>query len=200
MNNSSSATNYISIDVIANKIFKNPLLKDVNFEDIIDHTLSVIKIAKVPGIYHEESCFKDIDNHMTTLPKNALNIRTVDYCYGKNLIPMVMSTDSLSNHIQKINSNNNINNLHNGYSQKTYSINNNIIKTSFPNGTIFITFDTIRVDENDIPMIPDSEALLRAIEAYIKVQVYSVLADLQKVSERALNRAEQDYLWYIGKA
>lgn len=196
MNNNNNS--FISIDVIANKIFKNPLLKDVNFEDIIDHTLSVIKIAKVPGIYHEESCFKDVDNHMVVIPKNALNIRTVDYCFGKNLIPMVMSTDSLHNHIQKID--NRGNTLHNGYSQKTYSVNNNIIKTSFPTGTIFITFDTIRVDENDIPMIPNSEALLRAIEAYIKVQVYSVLADLQKVSERALNRAEQDYLWYIGKA
>lgn len=193
-----NTTGFISIDVIANKIFKNPLLKDVNFEDIIDHTLSVIKIAKVPGIYHEESCFKDVDNHMISIPKNALNIKTVDYCYGKNLIPMTMSSDSLSNHIQKLP--NRSDNLHNGYSQKTYSINNNIIKTSFPKGTIFITFDTIRVDENDIPMIPNSEALLRAIEAYIKVQVYSVLADLQKVSERALNRAEQDYLWYIGKA
>ncbi len=197
MNN--NTTGFISIDVIANKIYKNPLLKDLNFEDIIDYTLSVIKIAKVPGIYHEESCFKDVNNHMIVIPKNALNIKTVDYCYGKNLIPMIMSSDSLSNHIQKIDSQNNMNKLHNGYSQKTYSINNNIIKTSFPEGTIFITFDTIRVDENDIPMIPNSEALLRAIEAYIKVQVYSVLADLQKVSERALNRAEQDYLWYIGK-
>lgn len=196
MNN--NTTGYISIDVIANKIYKNPLLKDINFEDIIDYTLSVIRIAKVPGIYQEESCFKEVDNYMVSIPKSALNIKTIDYCYGKNLIPMIISSDSLSNHNQKLD-NRNDDFAHNGYSTKTYNINNNIIKTSFPKGTIFITFDTIKIDENDIPMIPNSEALLRAIEAYIKVQVYSVLVDLQKVSERALNRAEQDYLWYIGK-
>lgn len=188
--------NYISIDVIANKIYKNPLLKDVNFEDIIDHSLSVIKIIKVPGVYSEESCYLQIQDHKSVVPKNALNIKTVDYCYSGNLLPMVESTYSLSNQLNKID----LRYPDNHYRKHTYSINNQIITTSCSKGKIFITFDTIKVDEDNIPMIPDSEALLRAIEAYIKVQVYTVLVDLQKVSERALFRAEQEYTWYIGKA
>lgn len=188
--------NYISLDVIANRIYKNPLLKDINYEDIIDYSLSIIKLIKVPGVYSEESCYKDIQDHKVAIPKNALNIKTVDYCHGNKLCPMVESTFSLSNQIDKlkIDKNNNTNYTH------SYSINNQILKTSCSSGKIFITFDTIKVDADDIPMIPDSEALLNAIEAHIKVQAYSVLADLQKVSERALNRAEQDYAWYIGKA
>jgi len=185
--------NYVSIDVIANKIYKNPLLKDINFEDIIDYTLSVIKILRVPGVYKEESCYKEVDNHMIALPKNALNIKTVDLCIGNRLIPIRESTYSLSNHLNKINEQYNHHN-------NTYSINNQILKTSCKKGKIFITFDTIKVDNDNIPMIPDSEALLRAIEAYIKIQVYTVLVDLNKLSERALNRAEQEYYFNVGKA
>jgi len=185
--------NYISLDVIANKIYKNPLLKDMNYEDIIDFSLSVIKIAKVPGVYHEESCYKDITDFKAGIPKSALNIKSVNFVQGNRLIPMLESTNSLNNQIDKID------HLHT-HTNFAYSINNQIIKTSCKSGKIFIVFDTIKIDEDDIPMIPDSEALIRAIEAYIKVQVYSVLVDLQKVSDRALNRAEQDYMWYIGKA
>lgn len=183
--------NYVSLDVIANKIYKNPLLKDVNFEDIIDYSLSVIKLLRVPGVYVEESCYRDILNHKVLLPKHALNIKSVNLCDGKNLFSMRASTDTLKNHVDKTNIRSN---------PRTYSINNRILKTSCSSGTILIIFDTIKVDENDIPMIPNSEALIKAIEANIKVQIYSVLADLQKVSERSLNRAEQEYTWYVGKA
>lgn len=187
--------NYVSLDVIANKIYKNPLLKDVNYEDIIDFALSVIKIAKVPGVYVEESCYKDVVDYKAAIPKNALNIKTVDYCSGDSLTSMVKSSDSLSKQVDKIRTGR----YNDQFTKQTYNINNQIIKTSFCDGKIFITFDTIKVDDDNIPMIPDSEALLRAVEAYIKMQVYTILVDLGKLSERALNRVEQEYYFNIGK-
>lgn len=190
MNNKSH--NYISLDVIANKIYKNPLLKDTNYEDIIDFALSVIKIAKVPGVYQEESCYKDVIDFKVAIPKSALNIKSVSYCSGNKLIPMLESTNTLANQIDKI--------KYPLQQSHTYSIGNSLIKTSCKEGKIFIVFDTIKLDEDDIPMIPDSEALLRAIEAYIKIQIYSVMVDMGKVSERALNRVEQEYYFNIGKA
>lgn len=190
--------NYISLDVIANKIYKNPLLKDLNYEDIIDHALSVIKLLKVPGVYSEESCYKEITDYKVSIPKNALNIKSVDYCIGNKLVAMVESTSTRANQVDKLTKHPN----HHNYTDHnhTYSINNQILKTSCSSGKLFIIFDTIKVDKDDIPMIPDSQALLNAIENYIKVQVYTVLADLQKVSERTLNRAETEYAWYVGKA
>lgn len=190
--------NYISLDVIANKIYKNPILKDVNYEDIIDFALSVVKIAKVPGVYQQEGCYKDVISHKVAVPKEALNIKSVDLCYNNNLIPMVMSTESTLNQISKTHDNRD----KYGYSNTSnrYTISNSLIITELPECKIFITFDTIRVDENGIPMIPDSEAFIRAVEAYIKLQVYTVMVDLGKLSERALNRVEQEYYFNIGKA
>lgn len=188
--------NYVSLDVIANKIIKNPLLKDMNYEDIIDHALSVIKIIKVPGVYHQESCYLDVTDHKVAIPKNALNIKTVDMVFQDRLIPMTISTSSLFNQVDKIKEEN----LSNMNSCGKYTITNSLIKTSFESGKIFVTFDTIVVDENNIPMVPDSEALLRAIEAYIKLQAYTILADIGKLSERSLQRAETEYYFNVGKA
>lgn len=192
MNNTNN--NYISLDVIANKIYKNPLLKDLNYEDIIDFSLSVLKIAKVRGTYKEESCYKDIIDHKVLLPKNALNLKTVDLVSGRSLVPMRRSTYSLNNHQEKLNCN-----LENEKGNNTYSVNNNMIITSCSKGKVFITFDTIMQDEDGIPMIPDSESLIRAIESYIKMQAFTVMVDMGKLGERSLARVEQDYYFNIGK-
>lgn len=195
MNNMNN--NYVSLDVIANKIYKNPLLKDLNFEDIIDFSLSVIKIAKVRGVYKEEGCYLAVKNNKALLPKEALNLKTVDKVnQGRSLSPMTMSSFSLANQIGSLSQN------YNGQreTQKAqYKTNGRFLNTSFCDGEVFITFDTIMLDDNDIPMIPDSESLLRAIEAYIKIQAYTILVDIGKMSERSLNRAEQEYYFNIGK-
>jgi hypothetical protein len=190
----SKNNNYISLDVIANKIYKNPILKDTNYEDIIDYAVSVLRILNVPGIYVEESCYKDITEHKVALSKYALNLKTVDLCVNNNLIPMVMSTDSLIKHVNKTKDNKDY--YTNNY---TYSVNNNILITSEESGRVFITFDTLKLDADNIPMLPDSEALLRAVEAYIKVQIYTVMVDLGKMSERSLDRAEKEYYFNVGK-
>lgn len=195
MNNNSN--NYVSLDVIANKIYKNPLLKDLNFEDIIDFSLSVIKIAKVRGVYKEEGCYLTVKDNKALIPKEALNLKTVDEVIGnKSLRPMTTSTFSLANHIGSISKNKD---SYKEDRKSQYKVNGRFINTSFCSGELFITFDTIMLDENEIPMIPNSESLLRAIEAYIKVQSYTILADIGKVSERALSRAEQEYYFNIGK-
>lgn len=183
--------NFISLDIIANKIYKNPLLKNVNYEDIIDLTLSVIKVARISGLYIEESCNLKVEDFKTLIPKTSLNIKTVNYCRGKDIIPMKRSSYTLNNQRDKTRYKN---------ESYSYTINNQIIHTSFESGDIFITFDTIKIDEDGIPMIPDSEALIRAIIAYIKVEVYTVLVDLGKLGERALDRAEREYYFNIGKA
>lgn len=191
--------NYVSLDVIANKILKNPILKDMNYEDIIDHALSVIKIAQVPGVYREESCFRQVENHKALIPKHSINIKSVGFCVGKNVLPMVSSTDNYNNFREELGFQAN-GRISRRESSGEYKINNSVVQTSFKTGTIFIVFDTIRVDDDGIPMVPDSEALLRAIEAYIKTQAYTVMADLGKISERALDRAEKEYYFNIGKA
>lgn len=182
--------NLVNIDVIANKIYKNPLLKDVNFEDIIDYTLSVIKILRLDDLYDQKKCKLTVQDHRAYLKDPFITIKTVDLVVPRvGLKPMVMSNSGVKYHGDKF-----------PIGPQSYSINNKTIHTSFSSGQIAVTFTALRLDEDGLPLIVDSEALIRAVVSYIKSEVYSVLFDLGKLPEASLRRAEQDYYFEIGQA
>lgn len=185
---------YVSMDTIANKVMKHPLLKDINYEDIIAHTVEVLRLVKVPGVYEEESCFREIMEFKAKLPSDNLNLKTVDYVRGTQHVPMVIATDSLQKHLHKLAPS------RNNHSAYTYTVNGGMIHTNKESGTLFITYEQLKCDDNGVPMIPDSMALSKAIENYIKQEVFAVMVDLGKIGPGSLARAEREYAWYIGKA
>ena len=185
---------YVSMDSVANRVMKHPLLKDINYEDIISHTVDVLRLVKVPGIYEEKSCFHEIIEFKAKLPDDNLNLKTVDYVSGNNHIPMVIATDTLQNHLHKLSPG------RNNHSAYTYSINGGMIHTNKEHGTIFITYEQLKCDDEGSPMIPDSIALYKAIDNYIKIQVFEVMVDMGKIGPGSLSRAETEYAWYIGKS
>lgn len=187
---------YISMDVIANRILKHPLLSSINYEDIISHAVDVLRLLRMPASYEEKGSYHDLIEYKAKLPDDNLNIKTVDYVsHSGQTTPMVIATDALHNHNSKLTSG-----RISGQTVLTYSINGGMIQTNQENGRIFITYDQLKCGENGVPMIPDSVPLIKAIENYIKVQVFTVLVDLNKLPGQSLQRVEQEYSWYIGKA
>jgi hypothetical protein len=185
---------YVSMDMIANRIMKHPLLKELNFSDIIDHTVDVLRLANVPGQYVESSCYVTIEEFKAKIPDNNLNVKAVDYMRGETHIPMVIATDGLQGQLHKVSSGRDNSNV------PTYSLHGGLIHTNKESGKLFVVYDELKCGEDGIPMIPDSQPLIKAIENYIKVQVFTVLVDIGKVGQGSLQRAEQEYSWYIGKA
>jgi len=192
---------FVSIDVIANRITRHPLLKDINYEDIIAYTVDVLRLVSVPRSYVEESRYIEVVDYKAQIPDNCLNVKSVDYIKenANYTIPMIIATDSLHNHIDKLSeltsqSTNSDNGVY------TYSLNNNTFSINQEDGQLFVVYDTLKCGEDGFPMIPDSIALRLAIENYIKQNVFSILEDLGKISGRAVQKAEQEYAWYIGKA
>ena len=70
-----------------------------------------------------------------------------------------------------------------------------IIYTSFPEGTVEMAYKSIPVDEQGLPLLIDDENYLAALEAYIKVRVFTVKFDTGKISDKVLENAKQDYAW-----
>lgn len=189
---------FVSMDIVASRVTRHPLLKDMNYEDIIAYTLDVLKLAAVPRSYEEKGEYIDVEEYRARLPLNCLNVKTVDFIDGDDmLIPMVMATDSLHNHIHKMPSDNAKKRNECVY---TYTLNGDRIYINQEEGRLFVTYDTIKCGDDGFPMIPDSTALRLAIENWIKFNVFSVYEDLGKISGRAVEKAEQQYSWYIGKA
>lgn len=207
-------------------------MKSLNYEDIIDHAVAVLKLVKVPGIYKEHPHYAVIENHLVHIPKEALNLKKVEYVYPDgSMTPMIASTNSLGNQPRILDTRNayarsSVENMN--YSEEIYTdpavssikkngdvivqsaapqvssfkykVNNQHVQCSVRDGRVLLIYDRINADEDGIPLVPNSESLIKAITNYIKVQVFEVLVDLNKISERSLTRAEQEYSWYIGQA
>ena len=83
----------------------------------------------------------------------------------------------------------------------TYSVENGWLFTSFCDGVIQLAYRSIPTDKDGLPMIPDNPKILRALEAYVKVQYYTILFDNRLLPDmRVLELAKQDYAWAIGSA
>jgi hypothetical protein len=218
------------MDLIANKILRHPMMKSLNYEDIIDHAVTVLKLMKVPGIYKENPHFARIENHLVRIPSEALNLKKVEFVHeGGNQTPMTVSSSSLAkqygvlerksayqksverdlNNNKEIRTDPTLSSENKSFSASSpvpekvtfkYSINNQHIVCSASTGRVMLLYDVINADENGIPIIPNSESVIKAITSYIKVQVFEVLVDMNQISERSLTRAEQDYAWYIGQS
>lgn len=70
-----------------------------------------------------------------------------------------------------------------------------IIFTSFPEGRVEITYKAIPVDEDGFPLLIDNETYLNALEAYIKVKVFTVKFDTGKIQAGILSNAQTEYAW-----
>ena len=49
-------------------------------------------------------------------------------------------------------------------------------------------------------MLPDNSSFIKALEAYIKVQQFTILFDTGKISGQVLQNAQQEYAWAVGQA
>ncbi len=214
--------NFISVKAIADRLLMNPLMKDLNFEFIIDKTVECLRLVNMPPIYVPGKATIVITNFRGDLPidmiylkqafliSNSTNVKTIgnatdlhgditDFvsssaALGADLIPMTQATDTVHEAYSCLPKQNSNNN------NVTFSLTNNKIYTNIEKGGVFITYQAIAVDEDCFPLIPDNIKLIRAIESYIKYRWFDILNDMDKVTDRKLSKAEADYCWNIGQA
>ena len=70
-----------------------------------------------------------------------------------------------------------------------------VIYTSFPEGVVQLAYKSIPIDEEGYPLLIDDENYLAALEAYIKVKVFTVKFDTGKITAPVLQNAQTDYAW-----
>lgn len=168
----------ISINVLIDRIYRHPLLKDVSREIIIDSLVDFIRLVGVPSMFTTEEKVLTIKSYKTTLPKSCIKVLSVKDKEGKAFTPYT-STDSCS-------------------SQLKYKVQNNVLYTGIPSGEVKVEYQVIPTDDEGLPMLPDNASFLRAIEAYIKKNYFTILVDLGQLHSSVLQNAQQEYAWAVG--
>lgn len=167
--------NIISVKEVLSRLLKHPLLQDVNIEQAVQYTIDFIGIFGLPNFY-EVKCIKlPIDNYRALLPDDLVSIDFVS------------------------NNGNYLNIVSQGTNDYGYKTQGRVLYTSFKSGEIDLTYKSIPVDDHGFPYLIDNPVFLKALEAYIKKEAFTILFDMGKIQPQVLQHAEQQYAWLAGQ-
>lgn len=181
---------YINIRVIMDRLTRHPLLEDIPLETVIDYTIDFIRIVGTPPSFFEKTKELEVNEYRAVLPCDFYNMIQVRVLGKENRVRAFRySTDSFH-----------MSNTKPEHGGLTYKIQGNCIITSIPDGKIEIAYEAMPIDDEGYPLIPDNSAYIRALENYIKLQYFTPLFDMGKISPQVYQNAQQQYAWTVGQA
>lgn len=80
-----------------------------------------------------------------------------------------------------------------------YKVQGRCMFATFEDGDVKVAYRAVYTDDNGFPMIPDVPLFQKALELYIKKQVFTYKFDTGEVSQAVLQHTEQDYGWTAGQ-
>lgn len=183
----------VTINDIMYRVYRNPLLQNVRKVDIVEDIKTVLKLLDVPVHLKEKRIVINVQEYRAILPKDLHKVKSV--------IAM-----DLGGQQQRLKHSSDIRIEHQGEfrdklaSTATYKVVPGWLYADFKSGDVEVIYTGFTLDAEGYPLIPDNESLLLAIEGYIKVNYFTTLVETGHMAMGILERAEQQYNWYIGQA
>ena len=184
----------VTISDILFRVYRNPLLQNVRKVDVVDHVKAVLKLLNISATFEEKSMVLTVIDFRVKLPKELHMLKSVT-AINSNGVPGIRLKTSSDDRVLQQHSL-----PDNKPTTVTYKHVPGWLYTDFEMGDVEIIYTAFQVDGSGFPMIPDNESLLLAIENYIKVQYFTILVETGHMSAAILDRADQQYAWYIGQA
>lgn len=178
--------NFVSIKTILNRILRHPLMQDVDMDTAIQYTVDFIGLFGLPKMYEDKIDTVEIKNYRGKIPCNVISIQQVKD--KKSGICLKQMTDTFYLEEKKDNPS--------GLAFKTQG---DIIYTSFKEGELLVAYRTMKVDEDGFPMIPNNTVFQKALELYIKQEIFTVLFDQGKIQGAVLQNTQQAYAVAAGQ-
>ena len=189
-----STGNLVSIKLIADRLMRNPLMKDLNYEFIVDNAIQVLRILDAPSIYVTRREGLNVVNFRALKPIDMIKVEGIVRTDQNNTPQTLSASEDISQEFFHVGGNLPTR------TDSTYSLNSKYVNVNFENGKINIIYKAIATDDECYPLVLDNETLLRCVESYIKWKWFDVMNDMDMISDRKLNKAEIDYCFNVGQA
>lgn len=173
--------NMISIKELMARVTSHPLMQDVTLEQGIRYTVDFINIVGYPEIYKNKLADVEIKEHRGLLPCDLVQLVQVMDEYHEALKEM---TDNFNQYRESI---------------PAYKVQGRCIFTTFNEGIVKVAYRAMYTDDEGFPMIPDMPLFQKALELYIKSNVFSIKFDLGKINQNVLQHTEQEYCWAVSQ-
>lgn len=201
---------YTNIRRVLDDLLDHPMLKNLTLEQVVRHTIRFISIYGFPALYSDKIDKVNIKDFRGLLPCDLISIiqvkdvrtgiclRSMTDTFNKGLYPK--PTMDCSPPKDPMNNARSPQELYippmpEYEEEPSFKTQGRIIFTSFPEGEVEIAYKSIPIDEDGFPLIIDNETYLNALEAYIKLKVFTVKFDVGDITSGILGNAQTDYAW-----
>lgn len=176
--------NYINIREALSRVLRHPLLQDVTLEQAVQYTIDFIGIFGMPKLYQDKEEILHIEDFRAKLPCGLISINQIKDCntgaclrsMTDNFIPRDSNDRELS-----------------------FKTQGQVLYVSFKTGDVSMSYKSIPVDGDGFPLLIDNPVFLKALESYIKREVFTILFDMGKIAPAALQNTQQQYAWLAGQ-
>ena len=184
--------NYINIREALSRVLRHPLLQDVTLEQAVQYTLDFIGIFGMPRLYQDKEEVIHIENFRAILPCDLISINQIKEC--KTGVCLRSMTDNFMprEHYDRSA----------GYKipqELSFKTQGQVLYVSFKTGDVSVSYKAIPVDKDGFPLLIDNPVFLKALEAYIKREAFTILFDMGKITPAVLQNTQQSYAWLAGQ-
>ena len=219
---------YMSLQVIADKLLRHPMMSGISYEAIIDYAIDFMRIVQCGGFFENRCTLVKIENYKGLLPQDYFDINQLrlasttvfesvtepDYGYAEDgtIVPLESTHEVLDSNNNTLYTGTIISNgpifkyasdtFHTSstttHQDYTYTIQGDYIFTSIKDGMVEISYKAILLDSAGYPLVPDNSKFSRALQAYIKKEWFTILFDMGKLQGPILQNTQQEYAWAVG--
>lgn len=205
-------SNKVSLKNIIAKVYRDlGIQEEESFIDIIEWAAEALGLIGVHDQFEAiEDCI-NICNHKAEIPCGLIYLDDVNYKgiqlnkgSGGNVFPE--ATHRMYNTSPAVNKEKMMNiPFKLGYryqfdNNETFIMENGWFKTSFREGNILIKYRKLSVDDEGIPLVPDTESFRAAIFWYIAMKYFFVKSIIEDRFTRFYKEAEEKWHWYCNQA
>lgn len=187
-----SEISYINIREALSRVLRHPLLQDVTLEQAVQYTIDFIGIFGMPKLYQDKEEVLHIEDFRAKLPCDLISINQIKEC--KTGVCLRSMTDNFMprEHRDKYEG-------HKRPQEFTFKTQGRVIYTSFKSGDIIVSYKSVPIDEDGLPLLIDNPVFMRTLELYIKMEEFTTLFDMGKISPAVLQNTQQQYAWSAGQ-
>jgi len=178
---------------------------DVDEIDLLEWSDELIGLLKVPKSLSSQVYVGEVVDKKATLPPCIENfIGVAGYPNGSiedcadtpidrmSFKPMRYASDIFHRYCSKMPNCNGC--------ELTYTVNDDCMFPSFENGLFLLAYESLPVDENGYPMIPDEQSVINALAYHILTRIAAQKWARQEIPEGIYRDLERNSLWYKAKA
>ena len=183
--------NYINIREALSRVLRHPLLQDVTLEQAVQYTIDFIGIFGMPKLYQDKEEVLHIEDFRAKLPCDLISINQIKEC--KTSVCFRSMTDNFMPREYYRSA---------GYKipqELSFKTQGQVLYVSFKTGDVSVSYKAIPVDKDGFPLLIDNPVFLKALEAYIKREAFTILFDMGKIAPAVLQNTQQQYAWLAGQ-